>query len=142
MKFFKFSLILSAFALFAFACNQAATTNNTSNNAANNAKTVSNANMPTATPLDEIAIGKSVFKENCANCHKDSGTGGKVTIEGKTINPDNLTTEKMKNTPDEKYYGYIETGFPEDGMPAFKGKLTDAEIKAVVKYIRKEFQSK
>ena len=31
-------------------------------------------------------------------------------------------------------------GFPEDGMPAFKGKLTDQEIKDVVAYIRKELQ--
>ena len=144
MKFLKTGLILTAFALFAFACNQAAnnTANNTANNSANKNITVTNNNAQNSTPKDELAVGKSVYTEKCAACHKENGTGGKVTIEGKTINPDNLTTEKLKNTPDEKYVGYIENGFPEDGMPAFKGKLTDAEIKAVIKYVRTEFQSK
>ena len=140
MKFLKISLILSAFALFIFACSQAA--NNTANNAANNNKTVSNTNSPTSTPTDEIAVGKTVYTERCVICHRDNGTGGKVTIEGKTINADNFTIEKMKNMSDEKYVGYIENGVIDEGMPAFKGKLTDAEIKSVINYIRKEFQSK
>ncbi|CAN5546930.1 hypothetical protein BH10ACI1_BH10ACI1_22590 [soil metagenome] len=142
MKFLKVGLIFSAFALFIFACNQAANTNNTTNNAANNNKNVAQTNLPATTPNDELALGKTAYKENCAKCHKDDGTGGKITIEGKTINPDNLTTDKQKNKSDEKYVEFIENGFPEDGMPAFKGRLTDAQIKQIIKYVRTEFQSK
>ncbi len=43
---------------------------------------------------------------------------------------------------DAKYIDYIENGIPDEGMPAFKGKLTDGEIKDVVIYIRKELQKK
>ena len=69
-------------------------------------------------------------------CHRDSGKGGKVTIEGKTINPDDITTAKQKAKTDEKIYSYISDGFPDDGMPAFKDKLTDAEIKSIIKHVR------
>lgn len=143
MKFLKLSLILSVFALFVFACNQATYTNNSTNNTAKNVNTnTPTTNAPTTPATDETALGKTSYKQNCANCHKDNGTGGKVVIEGKTLNPENLTTDKMKNLADAKYVKYIEEGFPEDGMPAFKGKLTDAEIKAVIAYIRKDFQGK
>lgn len=139
MKFLKISLILSTFALFVFACNQAANTNNSTNNAVKNTNTATTQTTPKA---DESALGKTSYKQNCANCHKDDGTGGKVTIEGKTMNPDNLTSQKMKDMSDEKYVKYIENGIPDEGMPPFKGKMTDAEIKAVIAYIRKDFQGK
>ncbi len=142
MKFLKLSLILSAFALFVFACNQAANTNNSTNNTAKIVNTTTNTNAPVNSPTDETALGKTSYKQNCARCHKDDGTGGKVTIEGKTLNPDNLTTDKMKQMADEKYVKYIEDGIPDEGMPPFKGKMTDAEIKATIAYIRKDFQGK
>ena len=138
MKFLKFSLILSAFALFIVACNQATNTNNT----ANNAKTTANTNTQTTAPTDEIALGKTAYKESCAKCHQDNGTGGKVTVDGRTMKPDDLTSQKMKDMPDEKHIKYIENGIPDEGMPAFKGKLTDEQIKAIVKFIRKEIQAK
>ncbi|HMS38810.1 MAG TPA: cytochrome c [Pyrinomonadaceae bacterium] len=140
MKFLKLSLILTAFALFVFACSN--TANNSGNNAANNTKNTATVNTQTTPKADENALGKTSYKQNCANCHKDDGTGGKVTIEGKTMNPDNLTSDKMKQMADEKYVKYIENGIPDEGMPAFKGRMTDAEIKATIAYIRKEFQGK
>jgi len=42
---------------------------------------------------------------------------------------------------DDKLYNYIANG-EEGEMPAFKDKLSDAEIKDLVKYIRREFQGK
>jgi mono/diheme cytochrome c family protein len=69
-------------------------------------------------------------------CHKDSGKGGKITVEGRALNPDDITTAKMKAKPDEKFYGYIADGFPDDGMPAFKDKLKKEEIEAIIKHIR------
>lgn len=142
MKFLKTGLILSAFALFVLACNQAANTNNSTNNSAKNVNSTANTNAPANAPTDEIALGKTSYKQNCANCHKDDGTGGKVTIEGKAMNVDNLTSQKMKDMADAKYVKYIENGIPDEGMPPFKGKMTDAEIKATIAYIRKEFQGK
>jgi cytochrome c len=52
-----------------------------------------------------MAQGRKIYMDNCAACHKENGTGGKVTIEGKTINPDDLTSEKIKNFADDKIIG-------------------------------------
>jgi mono/diheme cytochrome c family protein len=69
-------------------------------------------------------------------CHKDTGKGGKMTQDGKTINPDDLTTAKMKAMTDEKLNGYVTNGIEDEGMPAFKGKLTTDEIKSVIRHVR------
>ena len=141
MKFFKTAFVLSAFALFITACSEAA---KNTNNTANNMVVVTNSNVnaitkPTAV-FDELASAREIYTTSCSNCHKDDGTGGKVEIEGKIINAENLTTDKMKKMADAKYINYIEKGIPDEGMPAFKGKLTDQQIKDVVNYIRKELQ--
>mgnify|MGYP003462753455 FL=1 len=74
--------------------------------------------------------------DNCAACHKENGTGGKIEIEGKSINPDDLTTAKIKAFSDDKIIGYIYKGIEDEGMPAFKDKLNEAEIREVVRYVR------
>ena len=94
----------------------------------------------TATPVDELAGGRELYKQNCAICHKEDGTGGKMTIEGKTINPDDLTSDKIKKFTDEKISGYIMNGVVDEGMPAFKDKLSEAQIRDVVHYVRRGIQ--
>lgn len=128
--------------LFAMACNQPAV-----NNSAGNANAKPNTNTNTTavtntqpTMADELAAARKNYKEKCASCHKEDGSGGKTDIEGTIINAENLTTDKMKKMDDAKYIDYIENGIKDEGMPAFKGKLTDQEIKDIVKFIRKEFQ--
>lgn len=138
MKFIKISLVLSAAALFAIACGQSATTPNTANTTASVNKP---ATTPAATPqpaatTDEVAMGRDLYIANCAQCHKDTGKGGIVTVEGKTLNPDDITTAKMAAKTDDKLTEYVVKGFPDDGMPAFKDKLTPEQIKAVIKHVR------
>ncbi len=141
MKFLKLSLVLSAIALFIFACSENKTANtNTTNIVVTNANTATNA-QPTA-PADVLADARKIYTDKCVKCHKEDGTGGKVTIEDKTINADNFTTDKMAKMADEKYFDYIKNGVPDEGMPAFKNQLTDEQIKNVVKFIRAEFQKK
>lgn len=41
---------------------------------------------------------------------------------------------------DDKYIDYIKNGVPEEGMPAFKDRLTEQQIKDIVKLIRRDFQ--
>jgi len=143
MKILKFCLVLSAIALFVFACSE--------NKTANSTTTATNTNTPgvntTATTaptaaVDELAAAKKVYADKCVRCHKEDGTGGKTEIDGLKINAENLTTDKMKNEPDSEFIEAIEKGFPDDGMPAYKGKLTDQEIKDLVKLIRRDFQKK
>lgn len=92
----------------------------------------------------EIAVksGKDLYTINCMTCHKDSGKGGKVTVEGKTINPDDLTSANMIAKTDDKLYSYIADGIVDEGMPAFKDKLSPEEIKSVVAHVRTLQQGK
>jgi mono/diheme cytochrome c family protein len=144
MRLFKFSAILFACTMLAAAC---AENNPTGTNSAAPAGrpvvvTTEPANTATpAAPIDEMAAIRATYAQKCVACHKEDGSGGKVTIEGETINAENLRTEKMKKMSDAKYIEYIEKGVPDEGMPAFKGKLTDQEISQLVKYIRTEFQN-
>ena len=137
MKKTKLILLTAACVVFAFACSQTTTTNtaNSVNNAANRAAI----NTQPAVASDELAAGRDLYKRNCAACHREDGTGGKITIDRKTINPENLTADKFKNRPDEKLIGYITDG-NDEGMPAFRDKLSEAEIRTVVMFIRKELQ--
>ncbi len=78
--------------------------------------------------------------DNCAACHKEDGTGGKIEIEGKSISPDDLTSAKIKAFDDKKITSYIYKGIEDEGMPAFKDKLSEAEIREVVRYVRADIQ--
>ena len=133
MNVFKICLLLAAATFFFGACNKSATTTNVPQNTVNGA-TPKQTQQPT--PVDERALAKELYATNCMICHKDSGKGGKVTIEGKSLNPDDLTSEKLKNKSDEKLIEYVTDGVPDEGMPSFKGKLADNEIRQVVKHIR------
>ena len=95
--------------------------------------------MPAAT-IDELGSGKTVYETNCMICHKSDGTGGKVSIEGRNLNVDNLTSNKIKGFSDEKIIGYVMNGVEDEGMPAFKGKISEGEMRDLVKYIRSELQ--
>jgi mono/diheme cytochrome c family protein len=98
------------------------------------------ATTPSESPGDELAAGQTLFKKNCAACHRDTGTGGKITIEGRTINPDNLTSDRKKSATDEKFHKWITEGVPDEGMPSFKEKLSDEQITQIVQYIREGLQ--
>jgi mono/diheme cytochrome c family protein len=68
--------------------------------------------------------GQSIFKSQCASCHtlKDAGATG-------TVGP-NLDQLKPP-------FPIVQNQVIHGGgvMPAFKGKLTDAQIKAVARYV-------
>lgn len=132
----KFGVIICAIAIALLACSAEKTGNSvTVNNNSANA-------VPNTPPPDTAATGRDLFKRNCAACHKESGKGGKMEFEGKSINPDDLTGDKIKHLSDQKIFEYITEGVPDEGMPSFKGKLKEPEIREIVKFIRAELQKK
>lgn len=139
MRFLKLLFVISTVLIFIVACNETKSTNSTTSNNANSTSQNTSTPQPSAT-ANELAAAQIIYKEKCSRCHKDDGTGGKVDFDGTEFNAEDLTSEKMKKMDDAKYIKYIEDGIPDEGMPAFKGKLTDQEIKDVVKFIRAEFQ--
>ena len=130
---FKSLLIIaiSAFTAVGLACGSSEPATNT----ANTNTSPKTPPVPAAT-VDELASGKSVYETNCVLCHRSDGTGGRVSIEGKNLNVENLTAAKFENASDEKLISYIMNGVEDEGMPAFEGKLSEGEMRDVVKHIR------
>jgi mono/diheme cytochrome c family protein len=140
MKTFKIILALSLLTIFILACSQTQNTNTNSNTAAVVNNTTANMNAtPSATP-DELASARKIYSEICVRCHKETGEGGVVEIEGSKLKVPNLKTEGKMKDPDSEFIEQIEGGG--DGMPAFKDKLSEQEIKDLVKLIRKDIQGK
>lgn len=138
MKIFKFTLISLAIILFIISCSTDENATSSDNSGSNGTANVSP--TPEATP-DELAEGRRLYKEHCARCHQEDGSGGRVEIEGKKLRVEDLTTEKMAEESDEEYIEYMVEGIPDEGMPSFKDVLTDDEMQAIVRFIRREFQN-
>lgn len=86
--------------------------------------------MFTATPAfaGDVASGAKIFSANCAACH----AGGRNIISAaKTLNKDALEKYEM-NSLDAIVY-QVNNG--KNAMPAFKGRLTDAQIDDVATYV-------
>lgn len=142
MKLFKCGIILTAFTLFAIACTRTGNVNTTTPAGAN-ATIAAVSPQPEATPanIDDLAAARKIYSENCVKCHKEDGLGGVTQLEDRKVKAPNFTSERMKKDEDAEWIKVIENGEEEDGMPAFKGKLKDEEIKDLVKFIRREFQN-
>ena len=56
------------------------------------------------------------------------------------MKPDNLTDAKRKGLSDDKILNVIMHGIEDDGMPAFKGKLSEGEMRDILKFVRVELQ--
>ena len=128
------ALIFSAIGLFAAGCNTATQTTNNSQPPASPA--VSRA---AATP-DELASARINFQKNCVTCHGEQADGGMKEVDGKRFKVPSLREGHALQHTDDKFIGQITEG--DEEMPAFKDKLTQAEIQDLVKFIRKEFQGK
>ncbi|MDQ4123486.1 MAG: cytochrome c [Acidobacteriota bacterium] len=139
MNSFKLSFAFSASILFAAACSGANVSQNTANAPTNTAASnMTAAQSPTS--ADEFAATREIYSKRCINCHQENGEGGAKEFDGKKIKVPNFKDPRVAAESDSEYIEYIENG--EDGMPAFKGKITDEEIKNLVRFIRKEFQGK
>ena len=133
MKQLALALTCIAIALVAFACTETATPTNTS--------TPTAATSPVPTPsVDPLATARANYAKNCEPCHGPQGVGGLVKVEDKQIKVASLKSDHAIKHTDEQLAKTITNG--EEAMPAFKAKLTQAEIQDLVKFVRKEFQGK
>ena len=141
MKNLKIFIVLAALSLSA-ACGTSGPANTVATNSSASNTNAASAQSPAAASSPAgVAMGESLYKQNCAGCHREDGTGGKITIEGKSIDPDDLTADNIKKMDDAKIAKYIHDGIEDEGMPAFKDKLTEAQIREVVRYVRTGIQN-
>ena len=76
--------------------------------------------------------GADTYKAQCALCHGDDGLA--ATPVGKAFKAASFKDPAVVKTPDAALITIVKNG--KDKMPSFSAKLTDAQIKAVVGYIR------
>lgn len=83
-----------------------------------------------STRADDAA---SVYKAKCAACHDADGSGSGST--GKALGAPDLRSDAVQKQTDAQIIASIADGKGKT-MPAYKGKLTDAQIKNLAGYIR------
>jgi cytochrome c6 len=85
-----------------------------------------------STPVSAQSAGEKVYKAKCATCHGPDGAG--ATPAGKATKARDVCSEEVKKETDEEWTAIIVKG--KNKMPAYDKKITEAEIKDVVAYIR------
>jgi len=75
----------------------------------------------------------ALFKEKCAACHGPDGSGN--TPAGKAMGAPDLRSDEVQKETDAQLIDATANGKGKK-MPAYKGKLTDDQIKQLVGYIR------
>jgi len=78
------------------------------------------------------ADGAAVYKAKCATCHGADGSG--QTPMGKSMKLRDLRSAEVQKQTDQELYDWTANG--KGKMPAYKGKLSDEEIKALVAHMR------
>ena len=76
--------------------------------------------------------GEKVYKAKCAMCHGPDGAG--ATPAGKATKARDFCSDEVKKESDDEWTQIIVKG--KNKMPAYDKKLTDAEVKDVIAYIR------
>jgi cytochrome c6 len=88
--------------------------------------TVQTGNVPPASTAE-------LFEKQCASCHGKDGRA--KTIKGKLKHARNLTdAEWQGKVSDERIFNSITNG--KEKMPAFRKKLSQEQIEALVTYVR------
>ena len=138
MKLTLLALSSVVLALIAIGCTETATSTNTAT-----PRTASASPAPAATAsvaTDEFAHAKALYAKNCEGCHGPNAEGGIAKVDNKQIKVPSLKSDHAIKHPDEKLTKMITNG--EEEMPAFKDKLSAAEINEMVRYIRQVVQKK
>jgi mono/diheme cytochrome c family protein len=83
--------------------------------------------------------GRTVYQAHCATCHGVAGRGDSWRARLLFLRPGDLASPAMAALPDRYLIDLVRHGgstFGKPGMPSFGFVLSDAEIEAVVQYVR------
>ncbi len=76
--------------------------------------------------------GADIYKAKCLMCHGAAGLGD--TPPGKAMKAASFKDPAIVKAPDSELIGVVTKG--KNKMPSYEGKLTDAQMKAAIGYIR------
>jgi cytochrome c oxidase cbb3-type subunit 3 len=80
--------------------------------------------------------GERIFQQHCAGCHGTSGDGLGPDIKELIVPPANFRSVKSRTKTDMELYLAIKQGVLFSPMHGWADRLTDQEIRDVVRYIR------
>jgi cytochrome c6 len=80
----------------------------------------------------DAKAAEQLYKSKCSLCHGDDGSGSSIT--GKQLGAKDLKSDAVQKMSDDDVVTAISKG--KGKMPAFGGKLSDAQIKSLVMEIR------
>lgn len=91
---------------------------------------------PLANDQRALAAGRAAYTGSCAVCHGAKGDGRGAF--GRTTFPDatDFTAEEAKSKTDAQLFWIVKNGLGFTAMPAFGGQYKDADLWAMVAYIR------
>jgi mono/diheme cytochrome c family protein len=99
------------------------------------------AGLPGGTPVAAAAPGdagrgKAIYEQRCLACHGPQGKGDGPT--GKVLVPPaaDFTSAASKKKSDADLLEIIENGKPPTAMIAWKGQLSDQDIRHVLAYVK------
>ncbi len=84
--------------------------------------------VPAAAQDDAAAL----YKSKCQACHGPDGKGD--TAAGKKLGTKDFHSPEVAKMSDQELFNITKNG--KDKMPKYEGKLTDDQIKELIKYIR------
>jgi cytochrome c6 len=83
-------------------------------------------------PVTRADDSAALYKSKCAMCHGPDGSSN--TSVGKAMKASDLRSEAVQKKTDAQLIEATTNG--KGKMPAYKGKLTEPQIKGLVQYIR------
>ncbi len=89
-----------------------------------------------ADDAEALASGETLYTTNCAGCHGDEGKGDGPTAGSLAEAPTDLSGNEAAGWDDDFFLWRISDGIEDDGMPSFKGGLSEDEIWKVITFAR------
>jgi mono/diheme cytochrome c family protein len=83
--------------------------------------------------------GRSVYQAHCATCHGPRGRGDSWRARLLWLRPGDLTSPRLATLSDAYLLDLVRQGgaiLGKPGMPSFGAVLSEAEIEAVIQYVR------
>ena len=85
--------------------------------------------VPIPTTEESIALGSQLYSANCSRCHAPNGQG---TPRAPALNVKSF----LEDTIDQAIQQIVTLGVPGTAMPAWGDRMTDAQIQAIVGFLR------
>jgi len=85
--------------------------------------------QPIPVTAESLAMGETLYASSCANCHGPEGQGSQRA-------PSLNVKAFLAETSDQAIQQIVTLGVPETAMPAWGDRMVEAEIQAIVGFIR------